>query len=67
MNCGSRRRTSRQILKVVDSAGGTAKAAISAVLPERIHSMIGCSLFLIAEVAPTGERVKECVILIRTS
>jgi hypothetical protein len=34
---------------------------------ERIDSMIRCSLFLVAEVAPEGEIVKESDILITTS
>jgi hypothetical protein len=46
--------------------GGTAAAAIRVVL-ERIDSMIKCSPFLIAKVAPKGEIVKESNILITAS
>jgi hypothetical protein len=54
-----------ETLIVVIKQGGTAEAAISAVL-KRIDSMIKCSPFLITKVAPKGEIVKESDILITT-
>jgi hypothetical protein len=45
---------------------GTAEAGIGDVI-ERIDSKIKCSPFLITEVAPEGEIVKESDILITTS
>jgi hypothetical protein len=53
-------------LIVAIKQGGTTEAAISDVI-ERIDSMIKCSPFLVTEVAPEGEIVKESDILITTS
>jgi hypothetical protein len=53
-------------LIVAIKQGGTAEAAISAVL-KKIDSMIKYSPFLAAKVAPKGELVKESDLLSTTS
>ena len=56
----------KETLIVAIKQGGIAKAAISAVL-KRIDSIVKYNPFLIVEVAPKGEIVKEGDILIITS
>jgi ABC-type methionine transport system permease subunit len=55
-----------EILIVATKHGGIAKAAISTVL-KKIDSMVKCIPFLIVELAPKGEIVKESDILITIS